>query len=111
MRKPTIQRSLLGMALAMLISTALVSPNLALAVSPQIGSALNYPNSSERFFNEGQQQFEQELQRLTETPANPSELLHIDETLPTTLEQQRLQFEQPDVRSHDGNPPPSSDVL
>jgi hypothetical protein len=52
-----------------------------------VGSALDSPTNSERFFNQGQRQLEQEIQRLQKAPEREnSELLKID---PTILQQQR----------------------
>jgi hypothetical protein len=108
----TIQPNLLGVAIAtILIPTALTQPSLASPDLTQINAALNYPTAAERFFNEGQQQFEQEVQRLSEPSSNPTETLEIDESLPGTSEQQRLQLEQPDGRSQDRNTPSPSDAL
>lgn len=110
-----IRQSLLGMAIAiLLIPTALIAPSLASSDFTQIDAALNYPTAAERFFNEGQQQFEQEVQRLSEPSTATTEPLHIDEGLPATSEQQRLQLEQleqPDGRSQDRNTPPSSNAF
>jgi hypothetical protein len=113
MRKPIIQRGLLGGAIAsVLLPSLLASPSLALSMSSQINAALNYPNASERFFNQGRQQFEQEIHRLTQEPSETaSEPLQIDENLPAKLEQQRLQLEQPNGRSPDSNSPSSPDAL
>ncbi|MDX2217387.1 MAG: hypothetical protein SFY66_29230 [Oculatellaceae cyanobacterium bins.114] len=101
-----IQRRLLGIAIATsLTPTILVSPSFALSISPQalsqINAALNYPNASQRFFEEGQERFEDEVQQLQEPATNATEPLQVDEDLPDTLNQQRLQLEQPDERSHD----------
>ncbi|MBD1871626.1 hypothetical protein H6F95_30865 [Cyanobacteria bacterium FACHB-471] len=107
----TIQYHWLGMAIAtILISTALTQPSFASPDLTQINAALNYPTAAERFFNEGQQQFEQEVQRLSE-PSNTTEALQIDGNLPDTSEQQRLQLEQPEGRSQDRKPASPSDAL
>jgi hypothetical protein len=95
---------------SLLTPTALASPGLASSILPKVDAALNYPNSSEQFFREGRQQFEQEIQRLTDMSATTTEVLHIDESLPTTLEQQRLQLEQQRLQleqpgGRDGNMP------
>jgi hypothetical protein len=105
MYRSIIRYSLLGMAIApLLIPVALTQPSFASPSLTQIDAALNYPTAAERFFNEGQQQFEEEIQRLSEPSPNPTETLQIDESLLDTSEQQRLQLEQPDGRSPDRRP-------
>lgn len=92
-----VKRGLLGGAIASLLSPILMnSASLASPSFSQINSALNYPTSSQRFFNQGNRQLEAEIQRLTqENPVNATVPLHIDESLPAKLEQQRSQLEQP----------------
>jgi hypothetical protein len=100
-----IRYSLLGMAIApLLIPTVLIAPSFASPDLTQINAALNYPTAAERFFSEGQQRFEEEIQQLSEPSPNPTETLQIDEGLSDTSEQQRLQLEQPDGRSPDRRP-------
>jgi len=97
-----IQHSLMGVAIATLsVSTFFASPGLASSTLTQIDAALNYPTAAERFFDEGQQQFEQEVQRLSEPSPNTTETLRLDESLLDTSQQQRLRLEQPDGRSQD----------
>lgn len=92
-----VKRGVLAGAIAgFLVPTITSEAGLASPTVAPIIPALNYPTSSQRFFNEGNRQLEEEIQRLTqENPANATEPLHIDETLPAKLEQQRLQLEQP----------------
>lgn len=109
-----IRYSSLGMAIATLLLPPVTSPSFASPDLTQIDAALNYPTAAERFFNEGQQQFEQEVQRLTEPSTATTEPLHIDESLPATSEQQRLQLEQleqPDGQSQDQNSLSPSNAL
>ncbi|MBD2461374.1 hypothetical protein H6G89_09975 [Oscillatoria sp. FACHB-1407] len=110
MRQSTIQGIALGVAIALPLLSAIASPALALSISPQalsqINAALSFPNASQRFFNEGQQQLEREIEQLRDAPADASDPLLIDEDLPETLEQQRLQLEQSNGRSQDRTAPP-----
>lgn len=78
-----------GSSLVAIASVALsVSPGAAQDQGVQsLNSALSYPTSSERFFRAGQQQLEQEIQRLQQgSNAQATDVLRIE---PTVYEQQR----------------------
>jgi hypothetical protein len=88
------------------IAKSIVVGSLALSASLQIVNipsaqlqravdSLSYPRASERFFEEGRETLEQEIQVLGEGELAASEgKLEIDENLLIELEQQRLRLEE-----------------
>jgi hypothetical protein len=102
MQKVIILHKWVGSAIAsLLLPTLMSSASLASPNFSRINSALNYPTSSQRFFNEGIRRLEQEIRRMTqERSADATEPLHIDEDLPTIQEEQRSQLERPNVPDH-----------
>ena len=82
---PIIGGLALALATPVAAQTAPGIPRISNNQSGQIAAALAYPNGSQRFFEAGKAQFEQQIQQLLQDDENPETFLTIQ---PEVLEQQ-----------------------